>query len=180
MSYWGYFHPLPSDIQSYWSDLQISSDGRDFRKICRVKTSFIDLGFTYDVTGQVKDKMLCNFSDSMNERFPDGIITENGRWLTRNCLGGGGGGRIRPPRFFVNKFRFLANIDAKFGMPFRIYINFTPSCQLLSDFFENHLNYSDFNDPMPCHFWSQNKKWIKNRKKKTGNTAKCKPKSKNA
>ena len=40
------------------------------RKICPEKPSFIDLGLTDDVTGQVKDKIMTHFSDSMNDRLP--------------------------------------------------------------------------------------------------------------
>ena len=65
-----FFAPLLSDLHNYWSDIKISSGVRNFRKICWGKPSFLDLGLTDAVTGQVKDKMLSHFSDSMNDRFP--------------------------------------------------------------------------------------------------------------
>ena len=70
--------PPPFDLGIYWSDFQISSGVINFRKICRGKSSFIDLGHADDVTGQVKDKMLSHFSDSMNDHFPDQNI-DSGR-----------------------------------------------------------------------------------------------------
>ena len=64
----------PSD--RYCHDLQISSGVRQARKICRGKPNFIDLDLIDDVTRQVKDKMSSNFSDSMNDRFPDQNIDD--------------------------------------------------------------------------------------------------------
>ena len=61
----------PSDFRNYWPDLQISSGITNFRTICRGKPSFIDLGPTDEITGQVKDNILNDFSDSKNDRFPD-------------------------------------------------------------------------------------------------------------
>ena len=56
-------------------------------------------------------------------------------------------GQIRPPRFFVNNLRFVANIDAKLGIPFCTSIlRYDAKFWTILSIF---LSYVDFSDPLP-------------------------------
>ena len=87
---------------------------------------------------------------------------------------GGGVGSDPPPRFFVNNFRFVTDIDAKLRIPFRTSI-LRMSWKFWTILSKKILSYIDFSDPMFCHFWSKNNKCLKNCQK-SGIRAKCKRK----
>ena len=75
--------------------------------------------------------------------------------LTRNRLGGGGGGvRVgsdHHARFFLNNIRIVTGIDLKLGIPLSTSVLRPPKNQLVNCL-ENCLVYTDLSDPMACHF----------------------------